>query len=579
MLPETNGGIDELFFDANCLFHPKCQEIAKEYSHLINTNQYSLESKMIKNIIDYIDYIIDYIKPNKVVYIAIDGVAPMAKIKHQRLRRFKSIRDYQIMDSIAKKHKKEVVKHWNSNCITPGTLFMKKIFIAINKYIKTKKENGCEQKYIFSSCNIPGEGEHKIMDYINNHLDKENTRFCVYGLDADLIFLSMATNVPKLYLLREVQNMETGTPIVTDRPQFNLVCIPTYRKVVIDDMLGINVEDIKIDINWQQSNETSDAIVRDYIFICYLLGNDFIPNLPSTNLRNLKEPLNGLENILRNYRLILREKDNSNTLPSLNYNIIEKIANNKFKINREFFLKLLEYLTEEEEEYFVKDSHRKNKSYMSKCESNDPYDIELNNLHNLQFKIDDPIKLADNLIEGKKRYYIHYFGDIDLDLLCYEYIKGLYWILYYYYDKPNTKYTTAPNWLWFFPWHHAPFVSDLYNYVKKISDEDWNKLADVFPSKNTFYGTIKPLTQLLLVLPQPSSFLLPKEYKKIITSDELKRYFPKIFEQDLLFKNKFWQAIPKIPILEYPTVRKFIETTELTDDELYRNKQFKLLIY
>jgi len=268
MLPEAKGGIDELFFDANCLFHPKCQEIAKEYSHLIGTNQFSLESKMVKNITEYIDYIIDYIKPNKVVYIAVDGVAPMAKIKHQRLRRFKSIRDYQIMDSIAKKHKKEVVKHWNSNCITPGTLFMKKIFLAINKYIKTRKENGCELTYIFSSCNIPGEGEHKIMDYINNHNDKENTRFCVYGLDADLIFLSLATNVPKLYLLREVQNMETGAPVVTDRPQFNLVCIPTYRTVVINDMLGDNSVE-------HMTNEESDAVIRDYIFICYLLGNDF----------------------------------------------------------------------------------------------------------------------------------------------------------------------------------------------------------------------------------------------------------------------------------------------------------------
>jgi 5'-3' exonuclease len=125
---------NEFYFDLNCLLHPKCFEVAGEIlkdhpEYDLIKNQELLETKMFNKIIEYIQEILDYIQPSDLIYIAIDGVAPMAKIKHQRLRRFKSIRDYQIMDSIAKKHKKEVSKHWNSNCITPGTLFMKKILI------------------------------------------------------------------------------------------------------------------------------------------------------------------------------------------------------------------------------------------------------------------------------------------------------------------------------------------------------------------------------------------------------------------------------------------------------------------
>lgn len=502
---------NELYFDTNCLIHPVCMDVFKNN---LNLNNNDLEDKMINEVIKYIDKIINLINPKELVYLAIDGVAPMAKMKHQRIRRYKSIKEQEIKENIAKKHNVPYTKSWNNSAITPGTLFMRKLTKSIIKYIKLKKT---DIKYIFSSCNTPGEGEHKILQYIKKNNNNKNR--IIYGLDADLIYLALASMKDNIYLLREKTHFNDNSS-----HEFNLVNIDIMKKCICEE------------INYDY--ELVQQAIYDYIFLGFLLGNDFIPSLPSVNFLNINKSLNGLEILMFNYSKIYEETKE----PLVTY------KNNRVIINQTFLLELFKNLADSEEEYFKKSSYKK--IYMN-CSSNKPYDIEIFRLENLMFQINDPIQLGKiNLNESKKRYYKYFKINDDI---YFEYFKTLEWISYYYFDK-------CSDWLHMYPYDNAPFASDIYNYLLN------NNITYNYPQINDNYKSIRPIEQLLIVLPVQSGYLLPIQYKKLM-ENELKYLYPKSFELEFILKKKFWQTTPKIIDINFKKILN--ETSKIKLENKY----------
>ena len=197
---------------------------------------------MIDDIIRNILKLIEYTNTTKLLYIAIDGIPPKAKMIQQRKRRF----------SIPHND-----KQWSSNCISPGTFFMNKLNKKLHDFIKTIHIN-----VILSDSNERGEGEHKILSYIRNN--KLNGSISIYGLDADLIMLSLVSKCDNILLLRETT-------------EYNIENTDTeYIYLNIDKLKDILLEDIGFN---------KPHIIDDYIFLCFLLGNDFIHHIPSLNLR------------------------------------------------------------------------------------------------------------------------------------------------------------------------------------------------------------------------------------------------------------------------------------------------------
>ena len=267
--------IDYLLIDMNCMIHPECFKTLAATKP--GESMEKLEAKMSHNVILYLEKTINHLIPKKGIYIAIDGVAPVAKMKQQRLRRFKSISDNMLFDSIRRKHNKEIPMYWNNSAITPGTEFMLNL---TNKIIEWMKEYSKTQKLeiIFSPSNIPGEGEHKLLEFIRNNI-KINKKFsyAIYGLDADLIFLALATNLDSIYLMREGKMMDNK-----DMSEgFNFVSIKIMKECIVDTF---HKELIKNEIKEIIPSLDNNRLIDDFIFICYMTGNDFIPHLPSLNI-------------------------------------------------------------------------------------------------------------------------------------------------------------------------------------------------------------------------------------------------------------------------------------------------------
>ena len=554
-----------LFIDANCLIHPIARKTYMNNLHMLSTNLELLENKIINEIITYIKLIIEQINPTSTIYIAVDGVAPMAKIKHQRMRRFKAIYDKKIMENLSKTHNKQYDKEWNTSAITPGTIFMDNLTKYIISYIKNTKFN-CN--VIFSSSYTPGEGEHKILQYIRNSNIAPIDNIIIYGLDADLLFLSLSLNRSNIYLMRETSEMELNHKKSIDTDD-----IFSYLSI---DRLGDMIYNITMQhINKSEKTYEKYRIINDFIFLCYFCGNDFIPNIPSLNIKppNRKIP-NGINTIFESYATSMIDINNNQS--DIAYLITKT---DKIKINQTLFLNILKILSEDETTYYT-DLYN-NRRYIRRSVSTDPFDIDKHNFEeNIIGDFKDPVQLGNpklKLIDWKYNYYKHYYQikidksnpiDNSLNSIIDDYIRGLVWTNYYYFDK-------CKDYEWFFEHHHGLFISDIYSYLQRFPNQ-LTIYEELYSGGVWYQDRIKPLHQLMLVLPHESSYLIPSSYRTLMFGYKLKKYFPNNIidiKMDYLFKNKAWQNIPMINIIP---PNKILQLTSkiILNDENERNKLY-----
>ncbi|EDK45238.1 5'-3' exoribonuclease 1 [Lodderomyces elongisporus NRRL YB-4239] len=255
------------------------------------------DDQMYAAIFNYIDHLFSIIKPKQTFYMAIDGVAPRAKMNQQRARRFRTA--YEAEENLKKaiENGEDIPKEdpFDSNSITPGTEFMAKLTDNLKYFIHkkiTEDSRWANVEIILSGHEVPGEGEHKIMEYIRAVRAQPeydpNLRHCIYGLDADLIMLGLVSHDPHFALLREEvtfgprRGNSSGPKDVTEQ-KFYLLHLSVLR-----EYLELEFKEIEEQISFEFDFE---RILDDFILIMYVIGNDFLPHLPDLHLNKGAFPL------------------------------------------------------------------------------------------------------------------------------------------------------------------------------------------------------------------------------------------------------------------------------------------------
>ncbi|KAM4056236.1 5'-3' exoribonuclease [Hirsutella rhossiliensis] len=292
---------DCLYLDMNGIIHNCTHKDAGEDA----TFRIS-EEEMFIRIFNYIEHLFGKIKPKQLFFMAIDGVAPRAKMNQQRSRRFRTALDAENAREKAIREGVEMPKEepFDSNCITPGTAFMARLSQQLRYFVNKKVSEdtewqGCE--IVLSGHDVPGEGEHKIMEYIRNAKAQPNynpnVRHCLYGLDADLIMLGLLSHDPHFCLLRE--EVTFGRASKTKSKELEHQNFYLLHLCIVREYLELEFQELQQDGTLDFAFDL-ERVIDDFILMAFFVGNDFLPNLPGLHINE-----GALANMFKIYKRVL----------------------------------------------------------------------------------------------------------------------------------------------------------------------------------------------------------------------------------------------------------------------------------
>ncbi len=454
---------DNLFIDANSLIYDCIHE-------LTNVTSYEQVYKMVY------EKILELIKTNKPThktYVCFDGVPPFPKMVQQRQRRFKSSLTKEIL------RKKEC--SWDTNHITPGTCFM----TGLDEYLHTQFQK--QKNIVFSGSGEKNEGEHKICDLIRSqsHL-YSNKNLIIYGLDADLIMLGLLLHSEgfHIFLYKETKHFDYMPHVSSEKNYY----------------FDLQVMAKEIDVLLQNKNIKQSTC--DYIFMCFLCGNDFMPHIPAIHIRN-----DGISKLIGAYKAVRK------TFIDVETNTIQWSSFHKF----------IHFLQSNETEYITQNItwKLKTKNHVKAFNEEDK----------LNFLPCMDTKKEKYVLENMDEYNSYILDDPNIEEVCLNYLKVLEWTWYYYNGvKKNSDIC--------YKYPYGPRFCDLVRFIPILNSHTF--LPDK-PSED-----INVYTLLYFVLPYVNhEVIIPNDIHEN-TKKELYYHMPEIkqmnFEFDYFLCKYFWES-------------------------------------
>lgn len=516
-------GCDRLFLDFNGIIHPCSAKVMASMEGrggaITDRNQ-----RIFKAITDYTDYVVAQCPPTRLLYIAIDGVAPLAKMVQQRKRRHMTAYRNGRIAEFKRKHQMPV-SDWDSNCITPGTTFMEELNAYLHAYYREERP----YTVIVSGPGEHGEGEHKILHYIRKQspagereIECARYKDVIYGLDADLIMLALTCPAQnQIFLMRESQ--EFGGKHVD---------MVTFKYVNMDAMRH------HVSVYLQGEGGDSQAYMNDYVCLGFFLGNDFLPHPSFMSIKHHCVDL--LCEVYKEAR------------PVPEAHLVER-GERGWRLNTTFLANILEALAKREDDRMksiVKEYHEAripNTAHLQDKMARFLAELETMPLKNRRRDIDPE---ADPLWRNAYFYHmlnIHPYHERErMDDVCAAFLQGLHWNIDYYF---NHVFSHA----WYYPYPFAPTFRDMHHYVLKCGA---GTRAQVDGDLH-----IAPHEQLMLVLPVQSKGLLPGPLQALMASPEggCAHFYPTTFHIEGFLKHQLWECTPILPTLNVPYLKKKIQ--------------------
>jgi 5'-3' exonuclease len=520
-----------LFLDFNGIIHTCAGDLKKQTSVVI----VDFESELIVAVCNYVDQLVSIICPTELVYLSIDGIPSMAKIQQQRRRRYMSA-----LESLHSSGEKS----WDTNAISPGTVFMNKLADVLRIHIQRY-----DIEAILSDSMDPGEGEHKIIKYMRvhpimstNEKEKEKEKgkgkaTIIYGLDADLIMLSLLETVNSkdtepIYLMRESQAYDMGK---RSEP-FLYMNVSQFRVILADHIATM------YGLHCPQS-------IQIYVFMCFFIGNDFLPALSHLKLTD-----DGLEIILNAYQKV--------------YTIIEShiltINRGIMTINTTFLWMWMDILQKTEDNAFANVHNTFVEMYRPAFYPSTHPSTSSKKSYRMTGPIIAPHMIyrdpSSKIIFGDSSWRIDYYHtlfDPTMDSpcvreACQKYIEGCQWLVDLYFHQT----VHVPG--WYYPYAYSPTILDLYNYLSsqiKTLPELWSSM-----SHNPSYKQVITDTDTLLmsILPPASLDIMPERFRSLSTdiSYGILHMFPRSFPLKNYLRRLTWECYPQLPPIDVNQLQK-----------------------
>ena len=444
-----------------------------------------------------------------------------------------------------------------------------------------------------------------------------SSRHCLYGLDADLIMLGLVSHEKNFALLREE---------VTFGRNKNPSLRPTSALHLKFYLLYINLLREYLSMEFSGNEIDMEHLADDFVFFSVLLGNDFLPHIPHFHINE-----NAYEILFESYkqtRLGGVMNDRGSITPHTFLDFIRALQNYEydyfisqrvqepesptpvdahtffqFRLDLAASTALDAFLSNPKETCWTATKYISlhMRASIQKLCLHSELEFCLTEEHSvcvrkprnwesskISFKIADFVKrpqlieLSAEFNAWKQDYYTEKLGISDfpdeicmtkpIEKLILEYCNGLQWVMSYYYHGVS-------SWNWFYPYHYAPFISDVADYLMMC---DENK--SIFESDEPLGAPFRSLEQLLAVLPSASASLLPQALSTLMTdrlTSPIIDFYPLDFEIDLNGKKNDWEAIVKIPFIQEDRLLIAISERQsrLTALEIERNKIGDALLF